>query len=108
MQSYVGNVMAALIPRSRIVPAVDPNAMSVDPEVVKHYMEDPLNYIGNVRAKTGNELLQVGSAGLAWPPLGLLRQPHAAAAWLGNKCACACYAAASLEAWTCPHCVRSC
>lgn len=70
MQSYVGNLLAALAPRARIVPAVDPDAMSVDPAVVKHYKEDPLNFIGNVRVKSANEIMQVsvpGRLGLSWP-----------------------------------------
>ncbi len=69
MQSYVGGVIASLAPRARIVPAVDPNAMSVDPAVVKHYLEDPLNFIGNVRSRTANELMQVRPHGLSWQPV---------------------------------------
>ena len=32
---------------------------SVEPMQVKDYKEDPLNFVGKVRARTGNELLKV-------------------------------------------------
>ncbi len=35
MQSKVGNLLAALVPRARIVPGVDPKDMSQDPAVVR-------------------------------------------------------------------------
>lgn len=31
---------------------------SVDPECIRAYLEDPLNTVGNVKARTGNETLQ--------------------------------------------------
>lgn len=58
VQAAVGGVMASLIPRARVVPAVRPEDMSQDPRVVQDYVNDPLNLVGNVRAKTGNTLLR--------------------------------------------------
>lgn len=56
IQSKIGVILAMTIPRARIVPAVRPEDMSPDPETVKKYMEDPLNFIGAVRIKTAYEL----------------------------------------------------
>eukprot|EP00798_Chlamydomonas_sp_ICE-L_P010663 gene10663-12345_t len=58
IQASVGGLMAALIPRARIVPAVRIEDISPDPEVIQDYLEDPLVTKGNVCAKTGNELLK--------------------------------------------------
>eukprot|EP00798_Chlamydomonas_sp_ICE-L_P010662 gene10662-12344_t len=58
IQASIGNVLASLVPRARIVAAVRPEDMSQDPAVVQHYLEDPLNTVGNVCARTGNELLK--------------------------------------------------
>jgi acylglycerol lipase len=57
-QSKIGNLMAALIPRARIVPAVRLEDMSPDPAVVEDMRNDPFNFVGPVRARTGNELLK--------------------------------------------------
>ena len=58
-QSKVGNLLAAAIPRARIVPAVKTEHLSQDPLVVQQYLGDPLNMVGKVRARTSNELLKV-------------------------------------------------
>jgi len=57
IQAKLGGLLAAVVPRKRIVPAVRPQDMSQDPAVVKDYLEDPLVTHGNVCARTGNELL---------------------------------------------------
>ncbi|GAX72846.1 hypothetical protein CEUSTIGMA_g301.t1 [Chlamydomonas eustigma] len=57
IQAQLGSVMSTLIPKARIVPAVRPEDMSQDPSVVQDYLSDPLNTIGNVCARTGNEIL---------------------------------------------------
>lgn len=36
----------------------DVKGLSRDPEVVKNYLEDPLNYTGKVRARMGREMLR--------------------------------------------------
>ncbi|KXZ55182.1 hypothetical protein GPECTOR_3g328 [Gonium pectorale] len=56
--AMVGNLLSALVPGAKLVPAVRPEDMSQDPAVVKSYLEDPLIYQGNVRARSGNEFLK--------------------------------------------------
>ncbi|PNH07227.1 hypothetical protein TSOC_006311 [Tetrabaena socialis] len=58
VQAMMGGLMAALVPRARLVPAVRPQDMSQDPQVVADYISDPLNTVGPVRARTGNEMLR--------------------------------------------------
>ncbi|EFJ44964.1 hypothetical protein VOLCADRAFT_106192 [Volvox carteri f. nagariensis] len=58
IQAALGNILAALLPRAKLVPAVRPEDMSQDPDVVKEYLEDPMIYKGNVRALSGNEVLK--------------------------------------------------
>jgi acylglycerol lipase len=58
MQAVVGDLLAALVPKARLVPAVDPAAMNPDPELVKDIMADPLNTVGNLPIRTGNEVLR--------------------------------------------------
>ncbi len=53
-------VLASLVPRAHLVPAVRPEDMSQDPAVVQAYLDDPLIPKGNVKAQTGNECLKVG------------------------------------------------
>lgn len=60
----VGAVLSMLLPRARIVPAVKPEAMHPDPEIVREYLEDPHVVVGNTRARTANEVLR-GFKGLA-------------------------------------------
>lgn len=58
VQAAVGGLLSALVPRAKLVPAVRPEDMSQDPAVVAAYVNDPLNTQGNVRARTGNEMLR--------------------------------------------------
>lgn len=58
--------------------------MSTDPEVVKHYLEDPLNVVGNVRARTGNEILKAFRA--ANKRAGELALPIYAAHGTADRC----------------------
>lgn len=78
IQAPLGGLLAALVPRARIVPAVDPSMLSPDPACVAAYVADPLNFVGPVRARTGNELLKgfraaaaalAARGGLDRPPL---------------------------------------
>ena len=39
LQAQVGSLLAALVPAARMVPAVRPEDMSQDPEVVRDYIE---------------------------------------------------------------------
>lgn len=41
------------------MPAVRPEDMSQDKGVVQQYVNDPLNYVDDVKARTGNEILKV-------------------------------------------------
>ncbi|KAA6420475.1 MAG: alpha beta hydrolase, partial [Trebouxia sp. A1-2] len=58
LQAPLGGLFASLVPRARLVPAVKPEDMSPDPKVVQDYVNDKLNFIGPVRARTGNEILK--------------------------------------------------
>lgn len=58
VQAAVGSLLAALVPRARIVPATDPVNMNRDPARVKEYVEDPLNTVGPVAVRTANESLR--------------------------------------------------
>ncbi|EFJ43481.1 hypothetical protein VOLCADRAFT_45539, partial [Volvox carteri f. nagariensis] len=58
VQAAVGSLLSLLIPRARVVPAVRPEDLSPDPVLVAEYVNDPLNTVGPVRARTANELLR--------------------------------------------------
>ncbi len=53
----VSSLIAALFPALPVV-EFDVKGLSRDPEVVKNYLEDPLNYTGKVRARMGREMLR--------------------------------------------------
>jgi acylglycerol lipase len=57
-------VLSAVVPNLGVV-ALDSSAMSRDPEVVRDYDADPLNYRGKVRARTGAEMLVATERALA-------------------------------------------
>lgn len=57
-QAVVGDCIASCCPFSKIVPAVRPQDMSEDPKLVEEYINDPELYHGNVKARTGNEILK--------------------------------------------------
>ena len=57
-QAALGNILAAVVPRAKIVPAAEPEHMNRDPAKIKEYMEDPLNTAGPVAARTANETLK--------------------------------------------------
>lgn len=57
-QAPIGGLLSLLLPRARVVPAVDPKHLCRDAAVVEAYRKDPLNFVGNVRARTANELLR--------------------------------------------------
>lgn len=62
IQAPIGGVLSALVPRLRCVPAVDPKHLCRDAGVVEGYRRDPLNFVGNIRARTANELLRAFKA----------------------------------------------
>ena len=55
VQAAIGALLAAVIPRARVVAAVRPEDMNTDAACVREYVEDPLNTIGNLAARTGYE-----------------------------------------------------
>ena len=57
-QAAIGDCIASLCPFSKIVPAVRPQDMSEDTKLVEEYLNDPDIYQGNVKARTGNEILK--------------------------------------------------
>ncbi|KAI3424906.1 hypothetical protein D9Q98_008290 [Chlorella vulgaris] len=72
IQAALGGLLAAVVPKARIVPAVDPTDMIPDASLVEMYSADPLNTVGNLPARTGNEILK-GMRGLRphWPSFKL-------------------------------------
>ncbi|KAG7667050.1 hypothetical protein Ndes2526B_g04463 [Nannochloris sp. 'desiccata'] len=58
VQAALGNILAAVVPKARIVPAAEPKFMNRDPVKVKEYVEDPLITVGHVAARTANESLK--------------------------------------------------
>jgi acylglycerol lipase len=77
IQAALGNVLAAVIPKARIVPAVDPKDMNPDAQCVQEYISDPLNTVGNLPVRTGNEVLK-GMQALRkrWPDFTLPLYVH--------------------------------
>lgn len=53
----MSKILSALAPRAGLV-ALDANAISRDPEVVKAYVNDPLVFHGKTPARTGGEVLR--------------------------------------------------
>eukprot|EP00879_Flechtneria_rotunda_P021007 GHRR01022129.1.p1 GENE.GHRR01022129.1~~GHRR01022129.1.p1 ORF type:complete len:174 (+),score=45.17 GHRR01022129.1:1279-1800(+) len=58
VQAMLGNFLSTVIPKQKMVPAVNPNDLHPDPAVVKSFREDPLVCQGNIRVNTGNQLLK--------------------------------------------------
>jgi acylglycerol lipase len=58
IQASIGDCLAKCIPFGKIVPAVRPEDMNTDAELVKAYKEDKMIYQGNVKANSGNEILK--------------------------------------------------
>lgn len=63
MAKYVASVFPTLP-----TVALDVDGLSKDKQVVKHYLSDPLNYIGKVRARLGHELVEAGPKCMAIAP----------------------------------------
>lgn len=59
MQAAVGNLLASVVPKARIVPAVDPKNLNKDPKKVEEYLNDPLITAGPMASRTANETLKV-------------------------------------------------
>jgi acylglycerol lipase len=53
----IGAILGKYAPRMKTT-RLDENSISRDPQIVKQYDEDPLNYRGKIPARTGWELLQ--------------------------------------------------
>lgn len=56
VQARASKVISKLAPNAGVL-ALDVATVSRDPEVVRAYREDPLNFLGKVRARTGAEIL---------------------------------------------------
>ena len=56
IQRRLAGVLSAMAPNLGVVP-LDPTTVSRDPAEVKKYVEDPLNYHGKVRARSGAEII---------------------------------------------------
>jgi alpha-beta hydrolase superfamily lysophospholipase len=56
LERRVAPLLSAIAPNLGVVP-LDPTAVSRDPAEVKKYVEDPLNFHGKIRARTGAESL---------------------------------------------------
>lgn len=57
-QATVGSLLAALVPRAQLVPAVKPEDLHPDPKVVEAFKSDPLIFHGSLRTRTANEVLK--------------------------------------------------
>lgn len=58
VQAALGGLLSAVVPKARIVPAVDPKFLNKDSQKVAEYVNDPLNSPGNLPARVGNEALK--------------------------------------------------
>jgi alpha-beta hydrolase superfamily lysophospholipase len=72
VQVKVAGVLSRLAPNLGVV-RLDAEAVSRDPEVVRAYRTDPLNYMGRLRARTGAEILN--SVRTLGPRVAKLRLP---------------------------------
>jgi alpha-beta hydrolase superfamily lysophospholipase len=61
VQKRLAPVISALLPNLGML-TLDPDTISRDPEVVRAYNTDPLNYHGKMTARTGTELLLTATA----------------------------------------------
>lgn len=57
-QALISNLLTRLIPKARIVSAIDPADLNRDPQKCQAYVDDPLNTVGPLYVRTGNEGLQ--------------------------------------------------
>jgi len=64
---FAGKVLSRVVPNAGVL-QLDGTAVSRDPEVVKRYDSDPLNYRGKVVARTGAELVALADAAAARLP----------------------------------------
>ena len=56
VQRTLAGLLSSLVPNLGVVP-LDPTTVRRDPAEVKMYVEDPLNYHGKVRARSGAEII---------------------------------------------------
>ena len=77
VQAAIGNFLSLVVPKARIVPAVDPMYLNRDPQRCREYVEDPLCIVGNVRARTGNQALKaIRKLRRQWMDIGLPVYAH--------------------------------
>lgn len=58
VQAALGKIFSAAIPRTRIVPKIVAAHMNKDPEKVKEYEDDELNYIGPLPVRTAEQTMK--------------------------------------------------
>eukprot|EP00884_Botryococcus_braunii_P017682 jgi/Botrbrau1/4598/Bobra.60_2s0083.1 len=58
IQEPFAGLLSRFIPHAEVVPALDVHHLSPDPEVVKEYVEDPLNHVGMVKSRVAHEMLK--------------------------------------------------
>jgi acylglycerol lipase len=57
VQAAIGGLLSSLLPKAKLVPAVKVCDLSQDQAVCDAFEADPLNTLGNVRCRMGNESL---------------------------------------------------
>ena len=72
VQLKAAGLLSRLVPNAGVL-KLDPETVSRDPEVVRAYITDPLNYMGKMRARTGAEILATVTA--MQPRVAALRLP---------------------------------
>jgi acylglycerol lipase len=58
IQAVLSNILSATIPRTRLVPKLNPFHMNKDPEKVEEYLKDELVYVGPLPVRTGHQTLR--------------------------------------------------
>uniref|UniRef100_M4BKJ7 Serine aminopeptidase S33 domain-containing protein n=1 Tax=Hyaloperonospora arabidopsidis (strain Emoy2) TaxID=559515 RepID=M4BKJ7_HYAAE len=57
-ESKLAKPLAAMMPKAKVVPAVQHELLSRDPNFLRRFKADPLTYVGMMTARTGHEILQ--------------------------------------------------
>lgn len=54
---FLGKIAAWIAPSYQVIPPIDPSLITQNPEEVKKYVDDPLNWHGGLKAKWANAML---------------------------------------------------
>uniref|UniRef100_A0AAV1VEG7 Serine aminopeptidase S33 domain-containing protein n=1 Tax=Peronospora matthiolae TaxID=2874970 RepID=A0AAV1VEG7_9STRA len=57
-ESKLAKPLSAMMPKAKVVPAVQYELLSRDPNFLRRFKADPLTYVGMMTARTGHEALQ--------------------------------------------------